>query len=110
MATPTTPISWEDAVTVDDIVREALSSVDFPADKQSLVQQAADAGASEQALRLLRALPLGTYANKAEVLRSIPRDPDEEEGLSPAELARRARERTGKGRGRVAEHLRQPKS
>jgi hypothetical protein len=57
-------------------VVEALNDLDFPADKQSIVEHARARGAAEEAERALRALPLGEYANMAEILRSVPVDPD----------------------------------
>ncbi|TYB56429.1 DUF2795 domain-containing protein [Nonomuraea sp. PA05] len=56
-------------------VREALNSLDFPADKESIVAHARTHGAGEDAERALRSLPLGEYASMAEVLRSVPVDP-----------------------------------
>ncbi|GAA2213125.1 hypothetical protein GCM10009850_085870 [Nonomuraea monospora] len=56
-------------------VREALNSLDFPADKESIVAHAHAHGAGEDAERALRSLPLGEYASMAEVLRSVPVDP-----------------------------------
>ncbi|WP_219509021.1 DUF2795 domain-containing protein [Nonomuraea ceibae] len=97
-------------MTHSDLVRVALSGVDFPADKQSIVRQASELGAGEEALRLLSALPLATYANVQEVLRSIPRDPQQDDEVPADVQARQARDRSGEGRGRLAEHLREPRS
>ncbi|MBG0827239.1 DUF2795 domain-containing protein [Planomonospora sp. ID67723] len=65
-----------------ELVRRALLSLDYPADKQEVVRHAAGAGAEEAVTRVLSALPLGTYDNLDEILRSIPRDPAEGEELS----------------------------
>ncbi|MFC0864293.1 DUF2795 domain-containing protein [Sphaerimonospora cavernae] len=90
-------------------VRRALSSLDYPADKHDVVRCAEETGADEPVIRVLAALPLGSYDNLDEVLRSIPRDPSQEAGLTADEETRLARERSAGGRGRVAEHLREPR-
>ncbi|TDD56469.1 DUF2795 domain-containing protein [Nonomuraea terrae] len=56
-------------------VTEALNDMDFPADKESILAHARARGATEDAERALRSLPLGEYAGIAEVLRSVPVDP-----------------------------------
>ncbi|GAA3152854.1 hypothetical protein GCM10010466_49780 [Planomonospora alba] len=90
-----------------DLIRRALMSLDYPADKESVVRHAAGAGAEDPVIRALSALPLGTYDNLDEILRSVPRDPAEGEERSASDRSMQARERTGAGRGRISEHLRE---
>jgi hypothetical protein len=71
-------------------VAEALSDLDFPATKEQIVQHAERRGA-DQAVQAVRALPLATYDNLAEVRRSVPLDRVEEEGQTATEKARQAR-------------------
>lgn len=54
-------------------VEEALADLDFPLDKEDLVRCVSDQSSESGSvvLRQLRALPLGTYDNVEEVLRSI---------------------------------------
>ncbi len=82
-------------------VKEALSDLDFPATKEQIVEHAERRGA-EQAVKAVRALPLATYDNLAEVRRSVPID-TEEEGQTAAEKARQARSPHSE---QIAEHLR----
>jgi hypothetical protein len=52
-------------------VFEALDDLDYPAAKQDVVRHAEQRGASDDVLRALRALPLGDYASRAELARSV---------------------------------------
>jgi hypothetical protein len=54
-----------------DEVFEALDDLDYPAAKEDVVRHAERRGASEEVLRTLRALPLGDYASRAELARSV---------------------------------------
>ena len=60
-------------------VQELLQDVDFPADKESLVAHAESRGGAHdsQAVKALRAMPLGTYQNISEVRSSVGLTPDE---------------------------------
>jgi hypothetical protein len=78
-----------------------LKAVDFPADRDGLVQAAERAGAPHEVLRALRAMPPVDYHNTDEVVRSADTDPAA--GQSPADLAARARDRRHQ---RVSRHLR----
>jgi hypothetical protein len=52
-------------------VREYLTTVDFPADKDAIVRVAQEAGAPDDVVKALRAMPPEIeYANKEEVMRS----------------------------------------
>jgi hypothetical protein len=62
------------AVTADE-VRRHLTDVDFPADKDALVAAAERQGAPEEVVRALRAIPPVDYANRDEVISSVPLDP-----------------------------------
>lgn len=54
-------------------VEEALGDLDFPLDKDTLVQCVADqtSAAGQAVVRQLRAMPLATYESVDEVLRSV---------------------------------------
>lgn len=82
-----------------DVLRY-LSALDFPAGKDDIMREAERAGAPEDVLRALAALPPVDYRNGAEVARSAGTDVAPEE--TPAS-------RAAKNRGqhqRVARHLR----
>ena len=74
-------------------LKMALRNVDYPAAKQELIRAAEAAGAPEEMIRALRAIPPEVYRNREEVARSIPGDPAEELDVTPAQRAEQARER-----------------
>jgi hypothetical protein len=78
-----------------------LGTVDFPATRDEIVQEAARQGAPEEVLKALRRMPPVDYRSGAEVLRSAA----VREELPPSEHAARARDRTHQ---RIAEPLREP--
>jgi hypothetical protein len=78
-------------VTVDEVV-EALRSVDFPATKDQLIQAAQAAGAPDEVIRALRAIPPVEYRNRSEVARSVPADLVAELGISPGQRFEQIRE------------------
>ncbi|GAA4866392.1 DUF2795 domain-containing protein [Saccharopolyspora cebuensis] len=53
-------------------LRTALSESDFPADKDTLVRDAQEAGADRDTMRALNSIPPVEYANLAEVEQSVP--------------------------------------
>ncbi len=53
-----------------DEVRVHLDDVDFPADKDRIVEVAERSGAPEDVVKALRAMPPVEYANRGEVLQS----------------------------------------
>ncbi len=57
-------------VTLEDVFGP-LNDLDYPASKEDVVRHAESRGASEDVLRALRALPLGDYASRAELARSV---------------------------------------
>ena len=57
-------------VTLQEVF-EPLNDLDYPAAKEDVVRHAESRGASEDVLRVLRALPLGDYASRAELTRSV---------------------------------------
>lgn len=89
-----------------DEVAGALRDADFPAGKDELIQAAQQAGASEQVIAALRAIPPVDYRNRDEVIRSVPTDPAGDLDLSPAQRAGQKREAHRKPR-RLAEYLRE---
>ncbi|TDD72169.1 DUF2795 domain-containing protein [Actinomadura rubrisoli] len=82
-------------------VEEVLSDLGFPASKQAIVEHAHRTRPGTRAERALAALPLGTYASAAEVLRSIPIEPDPERSPSERDYQRRHHDKPG-----LAEHMR----
>jgi hypothetical protein len=72
-------------------VLHALKSVDYPATKDQLLRAAQAAGASEEVIRALRAIPPVEYTGREELARSVPTDPAEDRNLSPAQRAEAAR-------------------
>ncbi|RJL22732.1 DUF2795 domain-containing protein [Bailinhaonella thermotolerans] len=58
-----------------DEIGEVLHDFDFPADKEQLVDHARRVAPGSDVARALAALPLGSYDNLAEVVRSVPQDP-----------------------------------
>jgi hypothetical protein len=85
-----------------DQVQELLIEVDYPANKDALLDEAQRRGGNDSALRALRALPPVDYANEAQVLRSIDVDPAENRGQTKSDKNRQARENTQAGR---ADHM-----
>lgn len=52
-------------------LRDALKTADYPADKEDLVLVAEQSNTSDDVQRALRSLPLATYDNIDEVIRSV---------------------------------------
>jgi hypothetical protein len=90
-------------ITPEDVLRY-LQDVDYPADKEALVDAAERLGAPEDVIRSLRAIPPVEYRNPAEVRRSVRVDPGA--GRSASRAAEQARTRAPAG---VAEHMREPR-
>jgi hypothetical protein len=82
-------------------IAKHLGTVDFPATRDEIVQEAERQGAPEDVLKALRGMPPVDYGSRAEVLRSAA----VKEELPPAEHAARARDRAHQ---RIAEPLREP--
>lgn len=57
-------------VTLEEVFA-SLDDLDYPAAKEDVVLHAEARGASEDVLRALRALPLGDYASREELARSV---------------------------------------
>ena len=57
-------------VTLEEVFAP-LNDLDYPAAKEDVVRHAEARGASEDVLRALRALPLGDYASREELARSV---------------------------------------
>ncbi|KMS84493.1 DUF2795 domain-containing protein [Prauserella rugosa] len=78
-------------------LKEALSSVDFPADKETLVSHAQTRSGDDSVAQALRAMPPAEYANLGEVIQSVPLDSDAEEGRSSSDKAQQARHNSRSG-------------
>lgn len=88
-------------------LKMALRDVDYPAGKEELIRAAEAAGAPEEVIRALRAIPPEVYRNREEVARSIPGDPAEELDVTPAQRAEQARERRRHGGEHLSQYLRE---
>jgi hypothetical protein len=66
-----------------EALRAALSEADFPASKGVLVDQARRAGADEQTVQALQAIPPVEYTNLDEVSASVPMEHDRSEASTP---------------------------
>ena len=88
-------------------LKMALRDVDYPAGKEELIRAAEAAGAPEEVMRALRAIPPEVYRNREEVARSIPDNPAEELGVTPAQRAEQARERRRHGGEQLSQYLRE---
>jgi hypothetical protein len=73
------------AATTRSRLKQYLNDVDYPADKEALLEAANRNGCDEDTARALRAIPPETYANFTEVVSSVTLTDDEE--LSDAEKA-----------------------
>jgi hypothetical protein len=82
-------------------IAQYLGTVDFPAPRDEIVQDAARQGAPEDVLKALRRMPPVDYRSRAEVIRSAA----VKEELPASEHAARARDHTHQ---RIAEPLREP--
>lgn len=90
--------------TTREALKKSLSAVDFPADKEQLVDYAREHGVDDGTVNALRAMPPAEYENLTEVVRSVPLDKAEEEGQSDSDKARQDRQNVRPG---VAEHQRE---
>src|SRR3954452_23607230 len=90
-----------------DGVAAALEDVDFPANKQDLVNHVRHRQADDRTVRLVRAMPLGVYRNISEVRSSVRLNPAADDGLDASQTAARARSPHS---GRIAQHLREPQT
>lgn len=78
-----------------------LGALDYPADRDAILREAQLAGAPQDVLRALAALPAVDYRDSAEVARSA--RTDVASGQTPASLAAKNRDRRHQ---RIARHLR----
>lgn len=86
-------------------IEELLGDLAFPASKERIVEHAHHRRPETDEERALAALPLGTYDNVEEVLRSVAIDPDPDR--TPAERAYQQRHHEKQG---LAEHMRDTES
>ncbi|WP_328734161.1 DUF2795 domain-containing protein [Streptomyces bobili] len=71
-------------------VLHSLKDVRFPAGKDQLVEAARRAGASEEVVKALRAVPQEEYTSPQDVARSVRTDPDSDLGHTAAQRAEQA--------------------
>jgi hypothetical protein len=74
-------------------VLDALKALDFPVSKKAIVRHAERCGAPENVVRAVRALPLGDYASKDEIVRSLDLDPAPDRSASDRAVAARDRDK-----------------
>jgi hypothetical protein len=90
-----------------DEVKRALKYVDFPAAKDELIRAAEAARAPDHVIAALRAIPPEEYANREEVIRSIPVDPAADLHLTPAQQYEQAREARRHRPQRFSQYMRE---
>jgi hypothetical protein len=73
------------ATTTEDRLRAVLNDVDYPADKDQLLEHAQRNAADDETVRALRSIPPVTYGNFQEVLQSVPLDPGRDESQRAAQ-------------------------
>jgi hypothetical protein len=81
--------------------------IDYPASKAELLRAAQDAGAPDEIIRALRAIPPEEYGNRNEVTRSVPTAPGEELHPDAAQLAEQAREQRHHGGQHLSQYERE---
>ena len=95
-------------VTADEVGRFLHHlPIDYPASKADLLRAAQDAGAPEEISRALRAIPPEEYANRGEVMRSVPTDPAQDLQPDPAQRAEQAREQRHHGPQHLSQYERE---
>ncbi|GGS61485.1 DUF2795 domain-containing protein [Streptomyces cinerochromogenes] len=85
-------------------VLDALNEVTYPAARDRLVSAARQAGASEEVVKALRALPAEDYTGRDDVARSLRVDPDSDLGT---DATRRAEQARHGGKPGLSLHLRE---
>jgi len=75
-------------------LRQILDQMDFPADKDTVVARALDAGGDEEILSALRAMPSADYYEAVEVLRAVPL-PETEDARTESAWTREHSQRPG---------------
>ena len=81
--------------------------IKYPASERELLRAVQDAGAPEEIIRALRAIPPEEYRNRNEVARSVPTDPSEELHPDAAQRAEQAREQRHHGPQRLSQYERE---
>ncbi len=82
------------STTTAERIEQALADLDYPATKDGIVDYAKAREMDEDVYRQLRALPVATYQNTKEVLRSVPADADDERNQDMEEKANERRHHT----------------
>jgi hypothetical protein len=82
-------------------IEELLGDLAFPATKERIVEHVHARSPRTDAERALAALPLGTYGSVAEVMRSVPVEPDTGRSAAERDYQRRHHNKPG-----LAEHMR----
>lgn len=90
------------ASTTPSRLRHCLNDVDYPADKDALLEAAARNGCDDDTARALRAIPPETYANLSEVMASVTLGDDD---LTEAEKAEAHRVHTKPGLAQSAKDV-----
>lgn len=90
------------ASTTPSRLRHCLNDVDYPADKDALLEAAVRNGCDDDTARALRAIPPETYANLSEVMASVTLGDDD---LTEAEKAEAHRVHTKPGLAQSAKDV-----
>ena len=91
------------ASTMPSRLRHCLNDVDYPADKDALLEAAARNGCDDETGRALRAIPPETYASLSEVMASVTLGDDD---LTDSEKAEAYRVHTKPGLAQSAKDMR----
>lgn len=89
-----------------DGLQDVLGEVSFPAGKDQIVEHAREAGADEEMLSALRAMPPADYNEPNEVLRSVPLPRSDTDSHSESARAQLRREHTKPGMAESAKESR----
>jgi hypothetical protein len=95
------------ASTTHQQLRRALGDVDFPVEKDRLVDRALANGADDHTVRALRAIPPVEYQSLSEVLSSVPLR-DEQDEVQPGQQAQARRTHTKPGLAESAKDVSPP--
>lgn len=84
-------------------MQDALRDIDFPADKDAILEHVLEYTSDRGVVRLARELPHETYHNMSEIRSSVRLNPGVEDGVTESRRAEQARSKNR----RVAEYLRE---
>ncbi|MDA8371570.1 MAG: DUF2795 domain-containing protein [Nocardiopsaceae bacterium] len=89
-----------------DGLKQVLSELDFPVDKDRIVVYAQDAGADEELLSALQSIPAADYNEPNEILRAVPTGRLAPEPRTESDRTQQRREHTKPGMSEQAKETR----